>query len=113
MVHIDKVKRGLADFIEAELLPKMEAADSWLIGVAATLLISELDGVMKSLNENKLIRAMHIIHDDGSVNIEKLYPVAMEHIRRTGHLKMDFPLVGAITLDEHDLEHLYRRIMQI
>lgn len=111
MVSIDKIKRGLSDYIDTELLPKTEGAESWIIGVAATLIISELDGVILSLNGNKLIEALHLIDKDGNVDIEKLYPIIRNQARRTGPVKMDVPLIGTITLSESDIEQIYRKIM--
>lgn len=111
MVHIDKVKHGLAKYIEVEMLPKTQGAESWLIGVVSALLIEQLGEILTSLNENSIVKAMHIMDDKCNVNIEKIYPLAIAQSRRTGPIKMDIPLIGTITLAEADIEHIYQRII--
>ena len=111
MVHIDKVKHGLARYIEVEMLPKMHGADAWLTGIVSALLIEHLGEIMKEWHNNSIVKAMHIMDENGNVNLEKIYPLALAQSRRTGPIKMELPLIGTITLAEADIEHIYQRIM--
>ena len=111
MATLDKVQRGTAKYIDAEILPKLEGKDKWIVTSATTLLLAKLPNLLQSLNANPMVQAMGIIGSDGTIDVETLI-TSMKPAARQTPAKINIPFGGAVTLTEADLDTLRNYINQ-
>lgn len=74
MVSIDKIKRGLANYADAEIISKIPGGGlkKLLIGTGLSLYISNLERVILENKDNIFITGLGVMHPDGNIEIEKL-----------------------------------------
>lgn len=110
MVSIDRVKRGIARYLDSELI-KMTGWQKWVFGAGAAMYLENFASVVSKLREHPAVNALGIINETGDIAVEKLY----QHLRiqaQKGPITFDVPMVGRITLSEADVDKLYQYIMQ-
>lgn len=112
MVTIDKVQRGLARYIEEQILPPMKGADRWIVTGAATMGLAKLPELIQQAQNNGAVRALGLVGADGTIDIERI----LESIRPAAHatpasIKVPFT-GGVITLKAEDLDVIKRYIEQ-
>ena len=111
MYTVDKIQRGAARYIEAELLPKAEGKDKWVLGSISTLLLARLPAVVTQLKASPMVNALGIVADDGTVDLDALV-ASLKPSARQSPAKIAIPLGGVITLTEKDLDTLHNYINQ-
>lgn len=113
MVKLESVKRGMASFLDSELMPKIPSTDplkKFGAGVVIALAISGMDNVVKNLAQNRLV-SLAGLSDGETVDLDAIANAISKNIPQEG-VKMDLPMIGVITLDPEDVEKLTQRIMQ-
>lgn len=113
MVKIESVKRGMASFLDSELMPKIPNTDplkKFGAGVVIALAISGMDNVVKNLSQHRLV-SMAGLSDGENVDLDALTNAISKNIPQEG-VKMNLPMLGVITLDPEDVDKLTKRIMQ-
>lgn len=111
MVHKSKVIRGLANFVDAEIVSKMRGGwQGWIVGGVSALALSKADDILKALSENSLVKALRVI-DGEQIDIDSLYREIRVQAEKS-NATIDLPLVGSITLGVNDVDRLYRLIME-
>ena len=109
MVTVDKLQRGIARYIEEQVLPAMKGADRWIITSAATMALAKLPGIVQN---NSALKMLGVIGADGTVDIENLIQSVRPAARATP-MTINIPFTnGKITLTEQDLDNIARYIEQ-
>lgn len=111
MVSIDRVKRGIAQYLDRNLINKMTGWQKWVFGAGAALYLENLSGTVMQLREHPAIKPLGIIDENGNIAVEKVF----QHLRvqaQKGPISFDIPMMGRITLSEADVNELYQYIMQ-
>lgn len=73
MVTMDKVKRGLANFADREIINKIpDGGKKILVGTALSLALTNLEKIVMQYKDNAFVAALGVLHPDGSVEIESL-----------------------------------------
>lgn len=111
MVTLEKVQRGAAKYIDAEILPKLQGKDKWVVTAASTIFLAKLPSLLQSFNSNAMVQAMGIIGSDGTIDLETLVASVKPAARQTP-AKINIPFGGEVTLTESDLDTLYSYINQ-
>lgn len=112
MVPIDKIQRGAARYVDAEILPKMQGRDMWVTSSIATMGIAKLPALIKAYKDNPAVKALSIVSDDGtSIDINALIDSLKPAARRTS-AQFNIPFGGSLELKESDLDSLKNYIMQ-
>ena len=111
MVSIEAVERGLARYVDEELLPSMprDGIKGFAVGAAATLLVRRGGNILREYAKHDLIRQLGIVSPDGSVDIEVLRDAAKSNIPPTG-LAVDLPMGILIRVNAADVDTLYNMI---
>lgn len=110
MVTMDKVKRGMAAYLETELIPSLGGWQKWLVGAGAAILVNRMDNVMANMANMPIVKMMDIIHGD-NIDIETVYEAVREQAKTTPAV-IDVPGVGTFKLGAADVDKLYRMIME-
>ena len=109
MVTVEKLQRGVARYLDAEIMPQMHGKDKWIMSGMATLYINKIPSIVTSIKDKPAVRVLGIIGEDGSVDAESVIN-AIRPAARTSSAAIDFPLVGNITFSEQDLDMLLHYI---
>ena len=116
MVNTNQIKRGLANFVDAEILNKIPGGTmkKTLLGAAAGLYIANMDKTITNISQNPLIAALGVINEAGEVDIDTLTDALKKIIPDVGvHVDLDLAgfHIGDMTLHRSDIDVLRTHIL--
>lgn len=113
MVSIESVERGVARYIDKEILPaiKTDGIKGFAIGTAASLLVKRGGNVLRGLASNTVLQQMGLVTADGAVDLDALRDAAKDNIP-TGGLVVELPMGVAVRINAVDVDSLYNLIRQ-
>ena len=113
MVSIETIERGLAQYIDAELLPKLPQDGLKGFGVRsmATAIVMRGGRLLSAYATWKPAQIMGAITPDGAVDIDFLRDVFKGGIQQGGQ-KIDLPLGVSLRITPEDVDHIYSYIIQ-
>ncbi len=110
MVTLAQVTTGVQKYLDVEILPKIPGLQSWVIGAAASCLLSRSAEVFNTLKTNPIVAAMGIIDENDQIDIDTVHRELAAQAQR-GAATFDVPFVGPLTLGAGDVDQLYRYII--
>jgi hypothetical protein len=115
MVTIDQFKRGLASYVDADILPVIGAgtAKKMLVGAALSLYISNIDKILTT-RDNAFINAMGIFDDNSCIDVDRVADALKRNIPDSGtafNIDVLGIRVGSMTLHKSDVDTLHRYII--
>lgn len=113
MVNIDKVKRGVANYADAEILTKIPGGGikKVLMGAGLSLYISNLEKIIIDNKDNILVSGLGVIHPDGNIEIERLAEAAKAHMPDEG-VHVNLALFGVeMKLHKSDIDSMVSYIL--
>lgn len=113
MVSIESVERGLARYIDRELMPsvKTDGIKGFAIGTAAALLVKRGGGILREYAKNPLLQQMGLVSPDGSIDLDALREAAASNIPASG-LIVDLPMGITMRFQAGDVDSLYKYIRE-
>lgn len=110
MYNYETVIQGLVKFVDEELVPKMHGLNKWLFGTGAGIVATKAQKVFESLKDVQLLHTLDLIEDD-QINVTCIYKELL-HQSQMGDIHIEIPMIGTIKLDHHDVEKMYRYIIE-
>ena len=111
MVTIDQIKRGAARYVDEEFTAKLSGWQRWAVGAGAAMALENLEVSMSGLLENHAVRAMGVLDEAGNVDLDLVY-TSLKKQAQKGPVTFQMPLLGAVTINEQDVDRLYTCILQ-
>lgn len=117
MVTTSQIKRGLANFVDAEILPSIPGGTlkRTIIGTGVGLYLSNLENTMAALSKNAYVVALGVIDEHGNVNIDKLAEELKKNMPPEG-VKIDLDIMGIhlgdMTLHRSDIDVIRTHIIE-
>ena len=116
MVNTNQIKRGLANFVDAEIVNKIPGGTmkKTLVGTAMGLYIANMDKILSNALSNPFIAALGIVDEAGNVNIDSLADALKKNISDSGvRVDLDFVgfHIGDMTLHRQDIDVLRTHIL--
>ena len=111
MVTMDQIKRGAARYVDEEFTAKLSGWQRWAVGAGAAMALENLDVSMSGLRENPAVRAMGVLDEAGNVNLDRVYEAFKKQAQK-GPVTFQAPLLGAVTINEQDVDKIYTCILQ-
>ena len=110
MVSMDKVQRGLAAFLDRELIPSLSGWDKVLVGGGAGILTAKLPQVIA---QYPVVAALGLYDAaNNQVDIDALYNSITPYIGAEA-LPVKIPMVGiTIKVGKQEIDALYRYIKE-
>ena len=110
MVSMDKVQRGLAAFLDRELIPSLSGWDKVLVGGGAGILTAKLPQVIA---QYPVVAALGLYDAaNNQVDIDALHNAVTPYIG-TEALPVKIPVVGiTIKVGKQEIDALYRYIKE-
>lgn len=108
MYSVDKIQRGVARFVETELMPKMDGKDKWIFAGISTLALNKLPQYVKKYSEKEAVKLAGIMTAD-AVDVEAVIAAIKPAAHQTP-AAFKIPFGGVITLTESDLDTILEEI---
>ena len=113
MTTIAQAQRGIANFIDREVIPSLSVMERIVVGTGAGLITAKLPEVIKNYANHPLMQAMNVVDlQKGEIDIQALYAAAMPYIG-PDLIPIKIPLVGVtLKMGKREFETLYKYIME-
>lgn len=114
MVTMKQVERGVAAYLDAELMPQFSktGVEKVIAGTAISLFIRRSGVILEGYKENKIVQMLGIMDEEGNVDVELLSTELKKNIPDEG-FKMDIPMIGAMTFHKEDVTKLQEYITEL
>lgn len=111
MVSIESVERGMARYIDSEIIPaiKTDGIKGFAVGTVASLLVKRGGNLLRAYAKSPVLQQMGLVTPDGAVDLDALREAARENIP-TGGLQVDLPLGISMRITTADVDLLYEAI---
>lgn len=111
MVTIEQIERGVASYLDEELMPNLpqNGIQKVMAGTAISLVIRKSGNIVKELTNQPFVKMLGIMDEEGSVDIDVLKDELKHNITDEG-IVVDFPLIGTMTFHRSDVDSLYKHI---
>lgn len=111
MVSIDCIERGVAAYIDKELLPHLDTGGvkGFGLGVAASLMIKRGGNLLREYAKAPILHQLGIVSQDGAVDLDALKDAALERIPAAG-LPIELPWGICLRIKADDITSLYEAI---
>lgn len=111
MYDLTHVINGLTKFIDNEILVKITGWQKWVIGAGAGMALSKSTNLFNEIKNNPMVKSLGVINNDDLIDVDTLYKELRKQAQK-GAITFDVPMMGALTLNEHDVEKLYMYIKE-
>ena len=93
MYEYNKVIKGIASFIDEEILININGWQKWVLGSGIGIALSDAEELFKSLKNNELIKVLKIVDGD-KINVDKIYKELKKQAKKT-QITINIPMIGA------------------
>jgi hypothetical protein len=108
---MDRVKRGVARYLDEEFTKKMTGWQKWVFGAASSMYIENAGEVILKVKEHPAVKTLGIMDESGNVAVDKIYQQLKAQAQK-GPINFEIPMIGSLTLNESDVDKLYTCIVQ-
>lgn len=116
MVTMKQIEQGIAAYLDSELMPQLSKTSNGLekviAGTAISLFIRKSGTILESYKDNKMVQMLGIMDEDGNVDVDLLATELKKNISDDG-VKIDVPMIGAMTFHKEDVTKLHEYITEL
>lgn len=110
MASIKQIQQGAVRFVDNELVPAFAGAEKILVGGAATLLIANLENIVKQYAANPMV-AMLGVYKDGNIDVDAMYQAFAPRFG-ADKIPVKIPMVGTIKIGKAEIDKIYQYIKE-
>ena len=111
MYEYGQVINGIAKYIDEEIVGKIEGWKKWVVGSAAGIALSNSADIFNQFKNSEYVKMLNLVDKDGKIDVDKIYK-EMKKQAKKGSVTFNLPLLGALTLNEQDVERIYESIKE-
>lgn len=100
------VINGLAEFIDTEILSKIDDWRKWVFGAGVGFYLSQGKEMVEQLRDNSLVKKMNLIDKNNKINVDLLYKEMKVQAAKSA-IVFDIPTIGPLVINEKDLDTIY------
>lgn len=110
MVTAEQLKNGIGTYLQSRLMPRLDGKRQFLLGMVYGLSANKMDELIAQGAQNPVVRALGVVQENGSIDIDALYNAALAQMQAQGKVPVEVPLIGTFAFDENDLRELRQMI---
>lgn len=113
MVSVDKIERGVANYVDKELMPQFQGGglEKVIVGTAVSLMIRKSGSIISGYKDNKFVQMLEIMDEKGNVDVNTLAEEIKKNVPKEGFV-VDIPMIGTLTFHKEDIDKLHKCIME-
>lgn len=115
MVSVNKIRDGLAAYLDAELMTQLPKGDwkSIVVGTAIGVVLSRADKLIENLKNSQLAQMVEVVDTDGSIDLDTIRDMLKAQIERQGSLTIEnVPILKKLVFKAEDVDKAYEFIMR-
>ena len=111
MVTIAQVQRGVADFLDREVVPQLSGFEKIVIGTGGGLIAAKLPELMNKIADHPMLSVLNLYHKEtGELDLDAVYAAAEPYIGAEP-FAMKVPVVGiTLKMGRQEIRDLYNYI---
>lgn len=104
MYNVIQIKNGLSNYIDNEMLPKMQDAGfkKIIFATGASLFLRKFEDTVSEYQSNTFLKMLNVFDENGNIDIDTVIDELCKQIPASG-VAINIPLVGDIVLYTQDL----------
>lgn len=110
MYTLAQVANGANQYIKTEIVEKLTDWRKWVIGAGAEMLVGNITGVFNKVKVHEIVKLLNVIDENDNIDVDKLYRHFLNQAR-SGSITFNVPMIGPMTLNDSDVEKIYRCII--
>lgn len=96
-------------WLDNEMIASLNGINRWIVGAGLCMALDNGVNIFNELKQNEMVKSLNIINEADEIDIDKIYEYIMAQAKK-GPATFNFPLVGAVTMHDTDIEKLYMMI---
>ena len=119
MVSIGQIERGIARYVDNEIMPNIHQSGlaKIAIGTAAGIIVQRVGRMIDQYTSNPALQALGLVDAEKNIDLDLLVPELKKNIPDEGFkVRIPNPLTGAdmvaMTFHRDDVDRLHQYIMQ-
>ena len=111
MVNAVQFINGLVKYIDKEILAKISGWQGMLLGVMTGIAAGKAGVIFDNIAAHPVVKMLGIVDDKGMVDLDLLHKEFAKQAAK-GPVTIDLPMVGAMIVNQTDVEKLYNYIKE-
>ena len=112
MVTYNQVVNGMTQYIDQEIVNKIQGWQGWALGALSSIAISNKGAnIFNALKANPIIKMLEVIDENDMIDIDTIYTELRKQAEK-GSATINTPMIGTITLTKDDVDKLYHLIKE-
>lgn len=111
MVSFQQTITGCVNYIDYEILGKIADWRKWVVGAGIGIALTKSTEVFNQLKQIPIVKTMGLIDENDMIDIDTIYTEVLKQAKK-GAITFNVPTLGALTLNQQDVEKMYRYIME-
>ena len=111
MYSYNVVLKGIAKYIDNEIIAKINGWQKWVMGAGVGILLSNSTEFYNNLTQNEFVKMLNVIDKNGEIDVDKIYEEIKKQAQKSS-ITFNAPIVGMITLNEKDVDKIYKYIKE-
>lgn len=110
MVSVYQVQQGAARYVEEEFVNKLTGWQKWVFAAGITRMLQVLPQKFSELKASPMVGMLGLIDSADNIDIDAAYELIKAEARKSA-VTFEVPLIGAVTLNETDVDKIYSFIV--
>lgn len=113
MVTIAQVQKGVAKFVDVEVIPRLSVMEKLVVGSGTGLITAKLPEILGKYADSKIFSGLGLYDaEHGEIDIDALYNAAKPYIG-ADPIPVKIPFVGiTLKFTQREFDTLYKYIME-
>lgn len=110
MATVQQIVGGTLEYANKHIIPKLDSPKQFVAGMVLGIAANRAQSIVDALAVSPAVKALGVVREDGSVDLDILYAAAANQIEQQKTLSLDVPMLGRMTFDRSDIDVLYQTI---
>ena len=109
MATVTQIQNGLAKYIDEEVVAAMPGWQKWVFGAGASIALNNLPATIERVKNTEVVKMLGVIDAQGNIDMAKIYQGVKKQSAK-GPVTFEIPAMGKMTLNDADVDKIYRYI---